>query len=104
MSRFINLQGDKIVLFFGYDKAVIEAIRTIDGRIWNKFEKHWEIPKENLDDVVEVLTPLKFECSDAVKREHERSLEIQKEFDLIKASSDQPYEGVLPLYDFQRKG
>lgn len=104
MSRFINLEKEKITLFFGYDKAVIEAIRTIDGRIWNKFSKQWEIPKENLDDVLEVLLPLKFEMSDAVRRTYERSIEIQKEFDEIKASSDQPYEGTLPLYDFQRKG
>lgn len=104
MSRFINLKGDKIVLFFTYDQKVIETIRTIDGRIWNKFEKHWEIPKENLEDVVSILSPLKFELSDAVKREYERAQEIQKEYDLIKASSDQPYTGVLPLYDFQRKG
>ncbi len=104
MSRFINLDRDKITLFFGYDKSVIDAVRTIDGRMWNKFSKQWEIPKENLEDVLSVLLPLKFEMSGAVQTMHARALEIQKEFDDIKASSDQPYDGKLPLYDFQRKG
>lgn len=101
--NFINIKNNKVVPSFQYDPDIVLAIKSIDGRVWNKGAKQWEIPIENLDEVMKVLVPMGFRVSslvlDVVKREREFLDNIEK----IK-QSDEPFSSSLPLFDFQHKG
>lgn len=104
IGRYINLRDDKLILGFDFSPIIVQAVRSIDGRTWNKTTKHWEIPVENLEETLKVLVPLGFTPHLDVK-EYQKKIEAElKVFDDIKNSTDQPYTGNLPLYDFQRKG
>ncbi len=102
--KYISVEGDRLILRFNYDKKIVDAVKTIDGRIWNKDGKRWEAPKDNLEEVLEALVPIGFTLSDAVQKLEREAKEKNAFIDNIKSSIDQPYNGPLPLYDFQRKG
>ncbi len=99
----LSAEKDKIILTFHYDPDVVAAIRGIDGRKWNKELKRWEIPKENLDEVLRILTPLGFFPSSALLALKEREEAFQTSIDKIR--SDLPtISSKLPLFDFQKTG
>lgn len=101
--KFINIKNNKIVPSFKYDPDVVMAIKSIDGRVWNKINKQWEIPLENLDEAISILTPLGFIPSSFVLEMVKKQKEFLDKISLIR-QSDEKYSGSLPLFDFQHKG
>lgn len=104
LSNHIQLHNDKLIVTFRFDPKIVEAIKKIDGRKWNATNKCWEIPVANVIETLELLLPLGFIANLDVMRLKEKHDKLFKEIEEIKASTDQPYTGSLPLYDFQRKG
>lgn len=99
----INYHAGMIVLSFHYDPEVVIAVKTIDGRRWNKEAKRWEIPIENVEETVEVLKPFGFIPSEFIKQKMAEQDAFLEKIKAIKLS-DEKYEGSLPLFDFQHKG
>ena len=100
---WINKKGNKLTITFKYDQKVVEALRTISGRKFNKVLKRWEVPIDNIEEVCNTLLPLGFTAHVDVKailQKHEehcvRLREIKK--------NPGVYKGSLPLKDFQKIG
>lgn len=103
LTNYIALHGDKLVVSFRFDPAIVAAVKSIDGRLWNKDMKQWEIPKENVGEVLKALEPLGFVANLAVKALKEQEDAFLASIDAIRAT-DATYDGPLPLFDFQRVG
>lgn len=100
----VNLKKDKLILTFQFDPKIVEAIRTIPGRKWHAGRKHWEVPVENVEEVLAVLEPLGFRVHADVKKaldDVKNKISIIEE---IKQKGKFTYVGDLPLYDFQKVG
>lgn len=103
LTNYIALHGDKLVVSFRFDPAIVAAVKSIDGRLWNKDMKQWEIPKENVGEVLKALEPLGFVANLQVKALKEQEDAFLASIDEIRAT-DATYDGPLPLFDFQRVG
>lgn len=103
LTNYIALHGSKLVVSFRFDPAIVAAVKSIDGRFWNKDMKQWEIPKENVSDVLKTLEPLGFVANLDVKNLKREEDAFTTRIDQLRAV-DTPYTGPLPLFDFQRKG
>lgn len=103
LTNYISLRGDKLVVSFRFDPEIVATVKGIDGRLWNKDMKQWEIPKENVGEVLKALEPLGFVANLDVKRLKQQEEEFLSSIDTIRAT-EAVYEGPLPLFDFQRKG
>lgn len=101
--KHINLEGDKIVLTFPFEPSIVSTIRSIDGRKWDAGRKRWEVPKENISEIISKLIPLGFTPSLEVKRILQEEEKIREEVSNLKVT-DVTYQGPLPLFDFQRIG
>ncbi len=56
-----TLNGELVIkIHFGYNKEIIEIIKTIPGRIWNQESRYWYIPKRyfNMSLILSRLSPL----------------------------------------------
>ncbi len=60
MSREVTFDGRRIVIEFGYDAAIVDLVRDIPGRKWDRKSKVWTCPAMSLPEVVEKLQPLGF--------------------------------------------
>ena len=101
--KFINIRNNKVVPSFKYDPDIVLAIKSIDGRVWNKTAKQWEIPIENLDETLHILSPLGFIPSSLVLDKVKKEREFLNTIEEIR-QSDNPLASSLPLFDFQHKG
>lgn len=101
--RHINLKGNNLIVTFKFDPTIVSAIRGIDGRKWNAGAKHWEIPKENLEDALKVLVPLGFTPHIDVVNLKKEQEKLIIDIENIKLSGEK-YTGTLPLYEFQKIG
>ena len=55
-STFVDSEsGYSAYLSFAINQKVLDVIRTIEPRYWNKDAKQWEIPAEKLNIVTEVV-------------------------------------------------
>ena len=102
--KLIRLSDNKIVLQFDFDPQVVISVRKIDGRIWNAGKKRWEIPMENVKEVLDILTPIGFEAAPEIHHLLKKQNRFLEEIDQIKKNPDIKYEGSLPLHDFQKIG
>lgn len=99
----INLKGDKLVITFKFDPRVVAAVKTLDGRVWKAADKHWEVPVDNVSDVVSALQPLGFTPHIDVKNLIVRERAERAIIEDIKVSGE-GYTGSLPLFKFQQIG
>src|SRR6185436_17128022 len=98
--RYLNIKNNKLVPSFEYDEEVVLAIRGIDGRVWNKPKRQWEIPLENLDEVMSILGPLGFTPSSLVlEKVKEQDDFLQKINAIREGDSRARYVGSLPLFE-----
>jgi len=65
-DRRVQERGSKLLIEFPYDTAVVDAVRTIPRRRWNKKDKHWICGLKYLPEVVDVLSPFGFCIPDDV--------------------------------------
>lgn len=99
----ISIDKDKIIPAFTFDPLIVEAIRTVDGRKWNKDLKRWEVPKENLHELLRALDIFDFELSPVLLELKQKDEVFQTKIDQIR-SGLQPISSTLPLFDFQKHG
>lgn len=102
--KTIRLSDNKIILNFDFDPQIVIEVRKIDGRIWNKTKKRWEIPMENVKETLDILTPLGFDVTLEIFRLKEKQDKFLADIDSLKKNVDIKYTGNLPLHDFQRIG
>ncbi len=103
LQNYIALQNNKLVISFKFDPAIVTAIKKIDGRVWNTAMKHWEVPTENVSEVLSVLVPLGFIANlDVLKLEEVEKSKIAQ-IDAIR-TNESSYIGKLPLFGFQKIG
>ena len=102
--QHINLKENKLIITFKFDRRFVDAIKTIDGRVWNKEMKRWEIPKENVKQTLDVLVPLGFNAHLDVVMLSKKEDQFLQNINRIRKSDDGGYTGSLPLFDFQKKG
>jgi len=100
----ISLAGEKLILSFKYSPSTIAAVKTVPGRMWNPKAKRWEVPIENVEEALGILSPLGFARTSEVSDAFVRQQAMKKLADDIRAMGDVPYTGSFPLYDFQKKG
>lgn len=104
MSNFIKLDGDKICISLAFDENVVNAVKSIDGRVWNKYTKRWEVPAANVEEVLETMSRFPyFVISPEVKALQAAQADKWNEIDAIRAR-EPVYNGSLPLQVFQRLG
>jgi len=101
---YINIKDETLCITFPYAKSVIDALRTIPGRVFNPKLKRWEVPVENGIECLRVLEPLGFNVHLDVKRRVEALKKEIEESEELKINPSVPYSGSLPLYDFQKIG
>lgn len=99
----VNLKGDMLVVTFQYDPALVERVKSVSGRQFNAKLKHWEVPKENVLELLEAIrgtgiTPHMDVVALAIK--------ATNAVGVIQELKQNPtaYAGSLPLYDFQKIG
>lgn len=104
MSNYINIKNNKVVLSFKYDPNIVMSVKSIDGRVWNKTNKQWEIPIDNINEVIDILSPIGFIPSSLVLEEVKKREQFLNKIESIKDGNGEKYTGSLPLFDFQHKG
>lgn len=99
----INLVGDKLVVSFKYDQALVNAVKSVTGRTYNAKKQHWEIPAENALEAVQILEKCGFTATLDAKRLADRQAQETALSQEIR-STPAEYSGELPLFDFQKVG
>lgn len=99
----INLRGDSLFLTFKYDPKLVEAVRSVPGRIFDVKNKRWIIPADNIAECLEILVPLGFQPTLEVKRLAEAKRVSWAKYEEIRANPGK-YSGTLPLFEFQKTG
>lgn len=99
----LTLSGDKVIVSFRYSPLLVEAVKSVTGRMYNKARKNWEIPAENAAEALSILELHQFSASEDVKR---LAMAQRQEMALAQEIKSSPaeYTGALPLYDFQKIG
>ncbi len=99
----ISVAGNSLLITFKYHPRLLNVIREVDGRYFNKDKRRWEVPVENVVECWDALKEHGFIADSEVLALYEkRAVELQKIADIKRVSA--PYLGTLPLYDFQKTG
>lgn len=94
-------EKNKLLVYTPYDTKILDRIRTIQGRVWNKTFKAWTFPftSEMLSSLKEIFNPLSnVRVTDEVNTYLETQLDRQKSNVEFKS---QPTEAVVLPEDFQ---
>ncbi len=95
--------GETLVVSFRYEPRILNVVREIDGRLFNKDKKRWEVPLSSVVECVDLLSPLGFIVNQDVKEAYAK--EATKREEIVKVKTEPAvYAGALPLYDFQKTG
>lgn len=87
-QKFMNVAGE---IFFPYNYSVIEAIKTIPGRTWNKDKKCWTIPV--VQNSIAAALPI-FEKFEIVYPEEFRGMALQE--------TPKPIESETKIYNAEK--
>lgn len=105
----VTIKNDKIAIEFPYDEELINKVKNLSNRKWNKDKKRWEIDinKKNCEEVIEFGEENEFDISDKVL---EKCEECKDNIEKSKASNvDEDLEidvggDELELKPFQKAG
>ena len=104
------VKGDTIGVTFSYDRDLLERFKfEVDGRKWDKDEKHWTFPAPQLPKAVELFGgPQNVQAHDEVKRLWREERARRRDLDEIRVKDDSDHikEELssilkLPLYPYQ---
>jgi exodeoxyribonuclease VII large subunit len=59
--------GDRIWIAFPYDRALVDAVRALPGRVFDRASKDWWVPAAHVEEVLSRLGPLDFEVGEALE-------------------------------------
>jgi len=102
----INLNGNKLIVTFKFNNAIVQAIRMVPGRKFNVAKKHWEVPVECVVDCVDLMRPHGITPTLPVVELYNAQKALQKAADEVKNTPEEQVEylGTLPLMGYQRVG
>ncbi len=99
----ISVAGNSLLVTFKYHPRLLNVIREVDGRFFNKEKRRWEVPVENVVECWDALKDHGFIADNEVLALYQkRAVELERIADIKRVSA--PYLGKLPLYDFQKTG
>lgn len=95
-SIFMNEIGE---IYFEYNSTLIEQIKTIPGRCWNKDKRCWKIPltNESLSVALPICDAFKIIVPESIRQQ--RSISVQ-----AKATPGFEIQNIDKLYDYQIAG
>ena len=90
---------------FAYDRELLERFKfEIDGRKWNKEDRHWEVPAPQIVKMVELFGGVKnISADDGVKRFYKNEVNRRKQLDEIRVKEDSVEISNL-LYRLEKVG
>lgn len=98
-----SLDNNQIILSFPFSPTIVQFIRTLDGRRFNKTDRTWTVPVSTMtDEKLKNLAKLGFSVDPAINDAIKRDLSRAKELEGISSRPDVSFETSLPLYPFQR--
>ena len=69
MSRRVFHDGQgQLLVRFGFDRRLVELVRTLPSRRWNAVEKHWSVPERDVVPLVELLSRERFLFDETTRR------------------------------------
>jgi SNF2 family DNA or RNA helicase len=93
---------------FAYDRELLERFKfEIDGRKWNKEDRHWEVPAPQIVKMVELFGgPTNISADDGVKKMYREEIKRRKHLDEIRVKEDTDIEipTKLDLFPYQKVG
>jgi len=99
----VSLEKEKLKITFSYKPQLVDLVKSLPGRTWNKELKCWFIPLEGSENSLKLLATAGFAIGDDVWVAV--SAEQAVNADLLAISGGKT--GLipkLPLYDFQKVG
>jgi SNF2 family DNA or RNA helicase len=101
----INLKGDVLAITFAYDPKIVEVVKSVSGRQFNAKLKRWEVPKENVLELLEAFSKcgIRMNITMDVIELAKAAETMIKSVEFAKTTPTS-YTGSLPLYDFQKIG
>jgi SNF2 family DNA or RNA helicase len=90
----VSDDGKRVLIHFPFDLSIVEKVRDIPGREWDKVNKIWSVPNSpfHYDKIVEILDPLGFDIEPAIRKGADRKAPPPK------------HKYPEGLYPFQRIG
>lgn len=104
-ATFKVLPKQKVAIKFEYDDAVVARFRDmIDGKKWNKEEKHWEVPAAQLPKLVEFFGKQNITADEKIKEWHQAEIDRRETLDSIRAKEDSNIQinTKLELFPYQK--
>ncbi len=104
------IKGDTICVSFAYDRDLLERFKfEIDGRRWDKDNKHWTVPAPQLPKLIELFGGTQnVQATDDVKRLYREERARRKDLNEIRSKDDSDeiktqLDSILnlPLYHYQ---
>ena len=99
------MKKDKLGIKFSYDAELLARFKQeVDGRKWNKEEKHWEIPAVQLPSIIKLFGSKNVTADDKVKELYRSLKERRKELDEIRVKKESDFEVkglLLPARGYQ---
>lgn len=92
-KSIVQLSNDLLAVSFPYNAQLVQAIKTIPGRKWNKNSKHWEVPLNKVS--IDKLSNLGF----TVPHSLDEAIQSAQELGEIEIP-----DLKLPLFPFQKQG
>jgi len=99
----ITTNGIEIFIRFKYDPRLVQSVRALPGRRFDKTNRQWVIPKVSAPEFVRVFSAANFYVPDVIRN---LALAVDQENALrltLKDNADN-FESSLPLYPFQKIG
>ncbi len=98
------IHNNTLIISFQYSPVIVNRVREIDGRIFNKTAKRWEAPMSSILQCVDLLKPLNFSMSADVIDAYRYDILNRMDVAHIKSGASIEIETKLPLYEFQKRG
>lgn len=96
MSRLIDIDnaGRMLSIAFPYDREILDVVRALPQRRFNRDDKSWYVPAQHVEEVIGTLCPLSFELSEEVRAFCEAA---DKDVETILAKARQTHRPVIDL-------
>ena len=104
MKNKVWKHNNSLIIKFQYHPRLLNVIREVEGRIFNKANKRWEVPVTSVIQCVDILKEAGFSISDDVWQAYDEAKAFREEVKKIKESPKAEYDGDLPLFNFQKVG
>lgn len=98
IGKSIKCNGEySLFITFEYDQKIVDVIRELPDRFWNKADKQWEVPFKYLKTLITDLSDFDFDISGDWKAfEKKKIVEVPKNFEF----KTKPFEHQIDGFKF----